>query len=264
MTALICFIFYSDYKFFSDKAFERTYTTPAVSSVTPMSASPSEKPTSLSFISQCDINYKWCQSVHHSSDNRHIYIGCYNGFRIYDKQTKKVVKYAADLENTNIVEFDGQIFLSSTDFEKNVDTFYNYNLISKRQVLLFSFPNRREFYTRIAVSPVYIAALDNDNEAIKLYNRRSQAVSTVKAPGLETLLWLSFSPDGRSLLVTGRDGKGIQKLNSYQLSASSELNLIWSCDDCPGIHGIMYDDCGLLYANGLKNKRIYILDISFF
>ena len=231
-----------------------------VSPVTPMSAALPEPPTSLSFISECDINSRICFSVHHSSDNRHIYIGCYNGFRIYDKQTKKVVEYAADLPNIVVVELDGEIFLCSSDYENKLDTVCNYNMRSKRQVLLFSFPNKSDFITDIAVCHDYIAALDNDNEAIKLYNRRSQAVSAVKAPGLDTLLQLRFSPDGRSLLVTGRDGKGIQKLNSYQLSASAELNLIWSCDNCPGIHGITYDDCGLLYANGLMNRRIYILD----
>ena len=229
---------------------------------------PSEPPTSLSFISEFDFNSRRCYSVHHSSDN--IYIGCYDGFRIYDKQTKKVAKYAADLAYTTVVEFNGELFLYSLDPDKKLDAFYNYNLRNKRQVLLFSFPNKGGFLTYIAVGPDYIAALDKHNEAIKLYNRRSQAVCAVKAPGLETLIQLSFSPDGSSLLVTGRDGKGIQKLNSYQLSASAELNLIWSCDNCPGIHGITYDDCGLLYANGLMNKRIYILDnkglfvVSFF
>ena len=221
---------------------------------------PSEPPTSLSFISEFDINSNWCHSVHHSSDNRHIYVGCYPGFSIYDKQTKEVKEYAADLKNTTVVESNGGIFLSSPDHEKKLFTFYNYNLRSKRRVLLFSFPNKSGLFPDIAVFPDYIAAIDKDNKTIKLYNRRSQTVSTVKAPGLNRLYRLSFSPDGRSLLVTGRDGKWIQKLNKYRLSTREELNLIWSCDNCPGIHGITYDDCCLLYANGLMNKRIYILD----
>ena len=208
-------------------------------------------------MSQCDINSRIFFSVHHSSDYHHINIGCHPGFRIYDKQTKKVRKYAADLPNTIVVEFDGEIFLSSSDPENKLVTIYNYNLISKRQVLLFSFPNTSLIVTRIAVSPDYI---DWDNEAIKLYNRRSQAVSAVKAPGLETLIQLSFSPDGRSLLVTLRDGRGIQKLKSYQLCASEELNLIWSCANCPDVHSMTFDDCGFLYANGLRNKKVYILD----
>ena len=223
-----------------------------------MSAAPSEPPTSLSFMSECDINSKCCLSVHHSSDNRHIYIGCYNGFRIYDKQTKKVVKYAADLENTYVVEIDGEIFLSSSDIEKKLHTFYNYNLISKRQVLLFYFQNQGRIVTDIAVSPDYVAAADYENQAIKLYNRRSQAVSTVKPPGLDTPFRFSFSPDIRSLLVTGWDGQQ-KKLNKYLLSASEELNLIWSCDDCPDVHSMTFDDCGFLYANGLRNKKVYIL-----
>ena len=219
-------------------------------------AAPTEPPTSLSLISERNIIISIrCNSLHHSSNNRHIYIGCDSGFTIYDKQTKKVVKYAADLPSTNVVEFDGQIFLSSSD---QVNTFYNYNLISKRQVRLFSFPNKSRLITDMAVRSDYIAAIDNDNKAIKLYNRKSQAVATVKAPGFGTLLHLSFSPDGRSLLVTGQDGFGIQKLNKYQLSASEELDLIWSCNDCTVVYSMTFDDGGLLYANG--GEKIYILD----
>ena len=223
-------------------------------------AAPTEPPTSLSFISECDINSRICFSVHHSSDNRHIYIGCDPGFKIYDKKTKNLVACAADLKNTTVVESDCGIFLSSSDMEKKVNTIYNYNLISKRQVLLFSFPDKSNFITKIAVSPDYIAAIDRDNNAIKLYNRRSQAVSTVKAPGLDKLFQLRFSPDGRSLLVTGRDGKGIQKLNNYHLIAFEELIPIWSSDDCPEVIGMTFDDGGLLYANSLRDKAIYILN----
>ena len=198
--------------------------------------------------------------MHHSSDNRHIYVGRHLGFKIYDKKTKKLVACAADLKNTTVVESDGGIFLSSSDMEKKLNTIYNYNLISKRQVLLFSFPDKSNFITKIAVSPDYIAAIDMDNKAIKLNNRRSQALSTVKAPGLDKLFQLRFSPDDRSLIITGWDGKGIQKLNNYQLSANEELNLIWSSDDCPEVIGMTIDDGGLLYANSLRNKAIYILD----
>ena len=168
-------------------------------------------------------------------------------------------EYATDLKNTTVVEFDGEIFLSSCDTNKKLESLYKYNLQSKRQVLLFSSPNKSDVITDMAVCSDYIAAIDRDNKAIKLYIRRSQAVSTVKVPGLNELYRLSFSYDGKFLLVSGLDLTEIDRLNKYRLSTTGVLSLVWSCDECPEVRSMRFDDHGLLYVNGKENRRIFTL-----
>jgi hypothetical protein len=185
-----------------------------------------------------------------------ILLGCEDSVKIFSRQSGEVtplVSYPA----AEVTEYKGQVFISSWSSSEETITVYNYDMTSKHSEVIFSFPQKSNFASYLSVSAQYIAVLDQDNENIKLYNRRSAAVSTKHLPGLKELHKLLFLPE-ETLVVIGHD-KVKYMINKYRVRKEEEPVLIWSCDQVPEAVGVAVDKRGLIYVSRQSNKTIYIL-----
>ena len=226
---------------------------PLVKHPTPSSAVPS----ALHSISQHDTNDEQCITVHHHSISGDILLGCADGMKIYSRQSGEVT-HVVSYPNAKVTEYRGEVFISSRTPSKEAVKVYKYDMNSKSSEMIFSFPEKSDYASYLSVSAQYIAVIDRDNESIKLYNRRSDSVSTKQLSGLEQIDHILFLPDG-CLLVTGWDYLK-NTLNKYSIvSEEDEPVLIWSCDQAPEACGVAVDERGLIYVSGQRNKTLYIL-----
>ena len=199
-----------------------------------------------------------CTAIHHHSITGDLLMGCSNGVKRLPSAGGDVIN-VTDGGAPEVAEYDGEIFISTQKDEILRILKYkpSESGAAEEHEELFRFPTESTLASFLSVSAKCIAALDSDNKTIQLYNRATKSVTSRALSGHTNPYNLHFLPDG-SLLVTV-DGT---KLVKYRIPEEEEtlLEIVWTCEGLDSPIGVSSDEKGLIYAAGVKNKTIYIIN----
>ena len=221
-------------------------------------------PSSLQFVCE-HLTRSQCVTVDHHSITGDILLGCDDGVEIYSRDSGEV-RHVSDHVRVRVVDYKGEVFISHHDDNNTVFKVIKYDTVQKKSESLFSFPLSFMKSSRLSVSDHFVAAIDKQNNTIKLYDRQaghragSNTLTTLTLPEYQGIFNIRLLTDD-TLLVTGWDTAraNTYKLDKYRFSRD-RLHLIWSYRDVPDLPaGIAVDDRGRIYVSGFKTRTIYVL-----
>lgn len=196
--------------------------------------------------------------------NGNLVMGCTDGVKHLGQQSHEVKDWVNSFM-ANVAVNDGEIFVSQRTGINTVELIsfkMHDNVVDK----LFSFHMECTEAAYLSVTSKFIACIDKDAVALKLFDRSSKVLQTLSLPNLtRNIINLHFLHDG-CLLATGSGNGKLPSVNKYSLGSSKggsyemKADLLWSCP-LPLACGIaVTDDEQIIFISEQSGKKVYVVN----